>query len=257
MVAVLDAAVCGGYAVDLDALDSAVRTFQRTSDSLSALGLPPTATADAGVHGALASVVAGVLGTASTSLADVSGRLRAMAENYRRVEAWLAHAIEAVDASRSGTDGPGSAALILPGLVPGPRPVAENGGAPGPAGLASGWEAARIAMALGASAAHETPSIQPRLATADADRLRATASDWFAVAAHIDDHQQAAAAAADALGESCAGPAIEAFREKTAGLFTSRPSRSETVVVGAPLMDQAAACCRLLGRAHDAAAALW
>jgi hypothetical protein len=265
VVAVHDAAVYGGYAVDLDALDSAARAFQQTSDSLGALSLPSTGvatgattgtTTGANVHSALASVIADALGTAATSLADVGGRLRSMAHNYRQAEALLTQMIESVGASRADDSGP--AALIPPGRLPGARPATENGGAPGAVGLAHGWEAAGVAMMLGASAAYDaydTPDAHPAPTAADADHLLTAASDWFAVAATIDDHQHAAAAAADVVCEHCAGPAVEAFREAAAGLFATRPSGSETVAAGAPLMDQVAACCRLLGRVHDAAAA--
>lgn len=257
MVAVHDAAVHGGYAVDLDVLDSAARAFQQASDSVGALGLPPIgmagATAGSDVHSALALVITDALGTAATSLADVGGRLRAMAHNYRHVEAVLTQMIEAVGASRADGSG-GPAALIPPGQIPSARPVTEDGGVSCALGLAHGWEATGVAMMLGASAAYDAPSAHPASAAADADHLRTAASDWFAVAATIDDHQHAAAAAADAVCEHCAGPAVEAFREAAAGLFAIRPSGSETVAASAPLMDQVAACCRLLGRVHDDAA---
>jgi hypothetical protein len=255
VVAVHDAAVYGGYAVDLDVLDSAARAFQQTSDSLGALSLPLIGNAGADVHSALASVVTDALSTAAVSLADVGGRLRAMAHNYRQVEALLTQTIESVGTSRA--DGSGLAALISPGRIPGARPSTGIGDAPRAraASLAHGWEAAGVAMMLGASAAYDTPAAHLMPIAADADHLRTAASDWFAAAATIDDHQHAATAAADSVCEHCAGPAVEAFRETAAGLFARRPSGSETATADAPLMDRAAACCRLLGRVHDDAAA--
>jgi hypothetical protein len=257
-VVVLDAAVHGGYAVDLDVLDSAARAFQQASDSLGTLGLPPTVTTSADTHSALASVVTDALGTAATSLAGVGGRLRAMADNYRQVEALLTQALESVGAAM--TDGTGLAALILPALVPpalipSARSGIGHGGVSGRTSLAGDWEAAGVAVLLGASAAHDMPGFG-LAAVSDPDQLRNTAADWFATAESIDDHQQAAAAAADAVSSHCVGPAVDAFREKTAGLFTGSPSGGETVEAGAPMMDQLSACCRLLGRVHDAAAAV-
>lgn len=248
-VAMLDAAVHGGYAVDLGVLDSAARAFQQTSDSLGALGLPsPSAlTAGSDTHSALALVVTGALNTAATSLSSVGGRLRTMAENYRHVEAVLTQALESIEGSAADGLGP-----TVPVLIPGARPATGVGRAE-PAG---GWEAAGTAMLLGASAAHDAPGLTPTPHIGP-ENLRAAAAGWFAAAGRIDDHHEAAAAAAGAVTAHCSGPAVEAFREKTVGLFSSRPSRGETVAAGDPLMDQLSACCRLLARAHDAAAEMF
>jgi hypothetical protein len=178
-----------------------------------------------------AKTIVQAIGKAGQGMAAISSRLLTMAVTYLQTE-------DSIAAGFAGKIDTSSAR------------------SPGPAQCEPSEAYNALPMVTGSKQVHEIPVIGKFWPQGDPDKLRHAAQVWRRCATLVDDAQCNAAQHDAAVMQHCTGAAFDAFKDYAATIYTGRPHEGTAISASAPLMENIAAACRLMGtKCHDYAQA--